>query len=262
MKRTVQKMALALLCVSFVSFAFAGGKKDKTAKKVVNTFSYDKSGVVSKGTAVSGDSAVITIAATSDMHGRIYPWEYAIDAPDDDAGFALTDTVVQKIKSEYPDTLLIDIGDSMQDNSAELFVDMDTHPMIQTMNFLGYDVWVPGNHEFNFGLDFLQRNFKNFDGRVVCSNIVYADSGKPYVLPYQIFDIEGIKVAVIGSTAPHVSTWEASAPEHFQNLDFLDPIECMKKTVQELEGKYDILVAAVHISRQGEYDQEGKTGAF
>ncbi|MCR5289022.1 MAG: 5'-nucleotidase C-terminal domain-containing protein [Treponema sp.] len=262
MKRTVQKMALALLCTSLVSFAFAGGKKDKAAKKVVNSFSYEKSGIVTKGKAGSGDTAVISIAATSDMHGRIYPWEYAIDAPDNDAGFALTDTVVQKIKSEYPDTLLIDIGDSMQDNSAELFVDMDTHPMIQALNFLGYDVWVPGNHEFNFGLDFLQRNFKNFEGRVVCSNISYADSGKPYILPYQIFDIDGVKVAVIGSTAPHVSTWEASAPEHFQNLDFTDPIESMKKTVKEIEGQYDILVAAVHISRQGEYDQEGKTGAF
>mgnify|MGYP002626260929 FL=1 len=266
MKKNGKKIVAGFLMLGAFGLAFAGGKKDSSAKKssskAIRNFSYDKSGVVTKGSATDADSVVISVAATSDMHGRIYPWEYAIDSPDTDAGFALTDTVVQQIRAQNPDTLLIDIGDSMQDNSAELFIDMDTHPMIQAMNFLNYDVWIPGNHEFNFGLNFLERNFLNFEGRVVCSNIEYADSKKSFVLPYQIFEINGVRVAVVGSTAPHISTWEASAPEHFQNLDFTDPIESLKKTVKEIEGQYDILVAAVHISRQGEYDAEGKTGAF
>lgn len=266
MKYTGKKVVAILLAICAVALVFAGGKKDVGAKKSgsqpVRNFSYEKSGELSKGAATTGNSAVISVAATSDMHGRIYPWEYAVDSPDNDAGFALTDTVVQQIQSQYPNTLLIDIGDNMQDNSAEIFLDMDTHPMIQAMNFLGYDVWVPGNHEFNFGLDFLERNISNFDGRVVCSNIKYADSGKSYVLPYQIYTIDGIRVAVVGSTAPHVSTWEASAPDHFQNLAFTDPIKSLQETVKEIQGKYDILVAAVHISRQGEYEEEGKTGAF
>ena len=269
MKRTVQKIAAALLISSAMTLTFAGGKKEKkevSAKKDVSkSFNYAKAvkaGELKKGTPADGDTVTISIAATSDMHGRIYPWEYAIDAPTNNTGFALTDTVVKQIKAQYPDTLLIDIGDSMQDNSSELFNDMDTHPMIQAMNILNYDVWVPGNHEFNFGLNFLERNFLNFNGRVICSNIKYADSGKSFVLPYQIYNIDGVRVAVIGATAPHIMQWEASAPEHYQNLDFTDPIEALKETVKDLEGKCDIRVAAVHISRNGEYDQEGKTGAF
>lgn len=265
MKKNAKHLVAIIAGATLVALAFAGGKKDVGAKKSsgkkARTFSYEMAEPITKGNSAQ-NSTVISLVATSDMHGRIYPWEYAIDSPDKDAGFALTDTVVQQIKKDYPETLLIDIGDNMQDNSAELFIDMDSHPMIQAMNFLDYDVWVPGNHEFNFGLDFLERNIKNFEGRVVCSNIKYEDSGKPYVPPYQIFVVNGVRVAVVGSTAPHVSTWEASAPDHFQNLKFTDPIVSLKEAVKELEGKYDILVGAVHISRQGEYEEEGKTGAF
>lgn len=262
MKRIMRIALTALVISSVVSFGFAGGKKDTTAKKTVSSFSYAKSGVVTKSEASNGDTATITIAATSDMHGRIYPWEYAIDASDNDAGFALTDTVVKEIKTQFPETLLIDIGDALQDNSAELFNDMDTHPMIQAMNYLGYDAWVPGNHEFNFGLSFLERNISSFEGRVICSNIKYADTGKDYVLPYQIFVVDGVRVALVGCVAPHISTWEASAPEHFQNLDFTDPISALKDTVKSIEGQYDILVGALHLSRQGEYECEGISGAF
>ena len=263
MIRVGKKLAAALVLTSAFVTVFASGKKDAPAKKgSIKAFSYEKSGVITKSQADGSDSAVISVVATSDMHGRIYPWEYAIDASANGAGFAQTDSVVKQIKEKYNNTLLIDIGDSMQDNSAELFIDNDVHPMVQAMNFLNYDVWVPGNHEFNFGLDFLERNFLGFDGRVVCSNIKYADSGKFFVLPYQIYEIDGVRVAVIGSTAPHVTTWEASAPEHFQNLDFTNPIDSLKETVKSIEGQYDVLVAAVHISREGEYEEEGKSGAF
>lgn len=54
--------------------------------------------------------------------------------------------------------------------------------MIQALNLLKYDVWVLGNHEFNYGLDILERNIKNFNGTVICSNIKYEDSGKDYTI--------------------------------------------------------------------------------
>ena len=269
MKRTVKLVLstalLAALTTTFVGCGTSDGvaKKDNGKKTVKSNFAYSKSGEITKGEAVTGDSVTISIAATSDLHGRIYPWSYATDSADNSGvGFAQTDTIVKEIKAEYPDTLLVDIGDSMQDNSAELFIDLDTHPMVQALNLLKYDVWVPGNHEFNFGLDFLERNLNNFDGRVVCANIKYADSGKDYVLPYQIYVIDGVRVAIVGATAPHIKQWEASNPEHFNNLDFTNPIDSLKETVKAIEGQYDLLVAAVHISRQGEYEEEGKTGAF
>ncbi|SJZ92594.1 2',3'-cyclic-nucleotide 2'-phosphodiesterase / 3'-nucleotidase [Cetobacterium ceti] len=205
------------------------------------------------------DEVTLTFAATSDMHGRIYPYEYAIDAEDKDAGFAKTNTVVKSLREQNPNLVLIDIGDTVQDNSAELFNHLDTHPMVEAMNDMNYDVWVLGNHEFNFEKDFIKRNIKNFKGSVVNANIKNEEDNSNFVLPYQLFDIEGVKVAVIGIIPPHVPMWEASAPEHFKGLKFEDPAPAVERTIKDLEGQYDVLVGAVHLGRKDEY---GATGAF
>jgi len=233
-----------------------------TATAKTSGFNYNRMGEVVKGEATDSDKVVLNIAATSDIHGRIYPYEYATDSPDSDAGYTLTYDVVKQIKANNPDTLLMDIGDVMQDNSAELFNDMDVHPMVEAMNYMGYDLWSLGNHEFNFGLSFLERNIEAFNGRVVSSNIVKTDGSGYFVNPYQIFVIDGVRVAVVGGIAPHVAQWEASTPDHFQGLDFENNIEALKKTIASIDGQYDVLVAAMHVGRNGEYEDEGTGGVF
>ncbi|MGL6153877.1 bifunctional metallophosphatase/5'-nucleotidase [Cetobacterium sp. SF1] len=205
------------------------------------------------------DEVTLSFAATSDVHGRIYPYEYAIDSEDKSAGFAKTNTIVKKLRAENPNLVLIDIGDTVQDNSAELFNHLETHPMVEAMNEMNYDVWVLGNHEFNFEREFINRNINNFKGSVVNANIKNEADDSHFVLPYQIFDIEGVKVAVVGIIPPHVPMWEASAPEHFKGLKFEDPAPAVERTIKDLEGKYDVLVGAVHLGRKDEY---GATGAF
>lgn len=229
--------------------------------KVVE-FNYIRSGDVIKGEEKNQDEITIAVAATSDVHGRIYAWEYATDALDNDAGYSMTYPILKELREEYPNALVIDIGDTVQDNSAELFNDLDIHPMVEAMNKMKYDVWVLGNHEFNFNLEFLQRNIEAFKGRVITNNIKYASDGRNYVLPYQIFVIDGVRVAVIGAVAPHIPLWEASSPEHYQGLNFTHPVKEMKRTIKELEGKYDVVIAALHASREGQYDNEGNGGAF
>lgn len=214
--------------------------------------------VIKKGEA-GPNEVVLDFAATSDVHGRIYPYEYGIDSKMEDQGYAKTYTIVKELREKNPNLVLIDVGDAVQDNSAELFNNLDTHPMVQAMNTMKYDVWVLGNHEFNFDKEFLLRNIKNFKGSVVSSNITNEKDGSKFVLPYQIFDIQGVKVAVVGGVPPHIPMWEASAPEHFKGLKFQDPKDAVKTTLEELKGKYDILVGAFHLGRQDEY---GKTGVF
>jgi len=212
--------------------------------------------LVQKGEA-GADEVTITLAATSDVHGRIYPYEYAIDSEDKDAGFAKTNTIVKDLREENPNMILIDVGDTVQDNSAELFNDLETHPMVEAMNEMDYDVWVLGNHEFNFEKEFITRNIKNFDGSVVNANIYNEADGSNFVQPYQIFEVEGVRVAVVGAIPPHVPMWEASAPDHFKGLEFEDPIVSVKKTVDLLDGQYDVLVGAFHLSRRDEYGMTG-----
>ena len=253
-------IAIVIMLTCFVTFAQAVPEFNTLTQ--VQPYDYAKSGEIVKSEDMGAEMVTIKIAATSDIHGRLYPWDYAIDAMDSDAGYSLTYGIIQEIRQDYPDLLLIDIGDIVQDNSSELFNDLDTHPMIQAMNTMKYDVWVPGNHEFNFGLDFLERNFDHFDGRVVCSNIIEKNTMDPFVLPCQIYVIHGVRVAVIGGIAPHVPLWEGSAPEHFQGLDFTNPIQAVKNTVDSIDGQYDVLVAAMHMSRHGEYEYANKGGVF
>ncbi len=123
---------------------------------------------------VSGD-VTITVLATSDLHGRIYPYEYAIDSEDSDAGLAKIQTVLKAEKAVSDNIILMDLGDTVQDNSAELFNDDPIHPMIDALNYMGFDIWTLGNHEFNFEKAFLMKNIDTFDGTVLAANIHTTD---------------------------------------------------------------------------------------
>ena len=227
--------------------------KGKQAESVSLTHS-----VITKGEA-GADEVTLNFAATSDVHGRIYPYDYAVTEEDPDAGFSKIYTIIKELKAKNPNTVLIDVGDTVQDNSAELFNDLETHPMIQAINYMNYDIWVLGNHEFNFDMGFLCRNINNFNGAVTVANIKKTADKSHFVLPYQLLNIEGVRVAVIGMVPPHIPVWEASSPSHFKGLEFEEPIQAAKETVASLKGQYDVLVGAFHVSRNGEY---GSKGAF
>lgn len=203
------------------------------------------------------DEQTIRVAATSDVHGRIYAYDYAIDAKDDDAGLAKVSTVVNSLRAENPNMILMDDGDTVQDNSAELFNDLEIHPMVEAMNSIGYDIWTLGNHEFNFEKEFIERNISNFNGTVLSSNIINKKDGSSFVNPYQIFNVNGARVAVIGVTPPYVPMWESSSPSHFKGLEFNEILKSVKETVKSLDGQYDILVGSFHMGREDEYGGAG-----
>lgn len=199
----------------------------------------------------------ITILGTADMHGRIYAYEYAIDEEDKDAGFAKITTLIKAEREKNPNLLLMDVGDTVQDNSAELFNDLPVHPMVEVMNDLKVDVWALGNHEFNFEKSFLERNIAAFKGTVLSANIYKEGTKDRFVDGHKVFNINGIRVAVIGMIPPHIPLWEASSPEHFAGLTFQNITEETEKAIKELDGQYDILVGAYHIGPEGEYGFDG-----
>jgi 2',3'-cyclic-nucleotide 2'-phosphodiesterase/3'-nucleotidase/5'-nucleotidase len=202
--------------------------------------------------AEDNSSVTVTILGTSDMHGRIYPWEYATASEKANNGFAKIQTLIKEEKAKNPNTILIDNGDTTQDNMAELFNDKATHPMVDALNYMGYDTWTLGNHEFNFGMDFLNKNMKSFKGKVLGANI-YKEDGTRFANPYTIIEKGGIRIAVVGIIPPHIPTWEAATPEHFKGLTFTDPVAEAKKAVKELQGKYDVLIGAMHLGDTAEY---------
>ncbi|WDV45351.1 5'-nucleotidase C-terminal domain-containing protein [Clostridiaceae bacterium M8S5] len=207
--------------------------------------------------ATESEGKTVTILQTADLHGRIYAYNYATDSVDSDAGLAKIKTLVKQEREKDPNALLIDCGDTIQDNSASLFHDLPVHPMIEVMNDMKYDVWAIGNHEFNFGLDIVEKNIKGFKGAVLSANIYKEGTNKRYIDAYKIFEVDGVRVAVIGMVPPYVPVWEASTPSHFKGLEFKPVLEETKKVIKELEGKYDVLVGAYHIGPDGEHGYEG-----
>ncbi|MGB3368432.1 MAG: 5'-nucleotidase C-terminal domain-containing protein, partial [Acidaminobacteraceae bacterium] len=203
------------------------------------------------------EEVMITILQTSDMHGRIYPHDYATDSNDLDAGYAKINTIIKEERSKNPNTILMDTGDTLQDNSADLFNDLPIHPMVQAMNSMNYDVWTIGNHEFNFELDFLKKNIEAFEGDVLASNIYKKGTDERWIAPYVIKEIDGVRVAIVGMLPPYIPTWEASSPSHFAGLEFTGVLEETGKVLKELEGKYDVLIGAYHVGPEGEHGYEG-----
>lgn len=111
----------------------------------------------------------LRVLATSDLHGMFVPWDYALDAEDPLGSMAKLATAIKEQRDEH--TLLIDAGDTIQDNMADLFLADEVHPMIACMNALGYEVGVTGNHEYNFGMDVVRKTVASFSGTVLTGNV-------------------------------------------------------------------------------------------
>ena len=202
------------------------------------------------------ETVTITILESSDLHGSIASYDYAVDAPTANTGLARVASVVKAEREKDPDLLLLDCGDSIQANMISLFNGDVVHPMINAMNFVGYDVWELGNHEFNYDFDMLERAISFFEGDVLIANAYNAD-GTRWQKPYSIFEVKGVKVGIFGIDAPHITQWEASAPSHYNNMTFTTPMEETGNMVAELRDQVDVLIGLVHYGRDGEYGTPG-----
>jgi 2',3'-cyclic-nucleotide 2'-phosphodiesterase/3'-nucleotidase/5'-nucleotidase len=208
------------------------------------------------GTVWAADQVNITILGTSDLHGRIYSWDYAIDTEEKASGLAKVATAVKEARAQNPNLILVDNGDANQDNMIDLFNGDKVPPMVAAMNAIKYDAIGLGNHEFNYGLDFLNRIIKGSKAPAISANI-YQENGKRLVKPYVIIKRSGVKVALIGMTTPHIPRWEATTPDNFKGLTFTDPVQETKKVLAELKGKADVFIGVMHMSVDPEYGVDG-----
>ena len=149
----------------------------------------------------------ITLLATSDIHGRSMPWDYAVDGPNLTGSLTQLYTIIKDIRKDHPNTILLENGDLIQDNSAELFNDQPQSPMMVAVNEMGYEAWTYGNHEFNFGLDVLDKVSSQFNGARLAGN-VYKENGERYLPAYTIIEREGVKIGVIGMVTPLITEYE------------------------------------------------------
>lgn len=231
-------------------------------KKITRRTFLQAAGVSAAAAAVAGGAPAasaclwplqmdLQILATSDTHGRFLPWDYAANKADTSGSVAQQAAAIAQRRT--PSTIVVDAGDTIQGNSAELFLQDEMHPMSAGMNAIGYDVWVTGNHEFNFGMDTLKRVIAQQKAKVLVGN-VYAPDGTPLADGYTILNKQGVKVGVIGMVTPNIIRWDS---KNLEGWTVTNPVDECRKLTKQLRGQVDVLLGVMHMDPESEYGVYG-----
>lgn len=205
--------------------------------------------------AMAAEPVNITILGTSDLHGTFVPWDYSTDTENLAGSLSQIATQVHKVRAQQPNVILVDAGDTIQGNFVETFKNDKSSPMILGFNALDYDVWVMGNHEFDFGLKALATPLSQFKGTALAGNILW-DSGKPYLPAYKIVERQGVKIGIIGMDTPMTAEF-AKGTDRIDGLTFTDPVQAVKKVIQQIHGQVDAIVLVAHMGIDNENQRPG-----
>lgn len=220
-----------------------------------NTSVSDNTSAEASTSAPDSMTKTVTVLQTSDIHGFLNAWDYSSDSPAAN-GLSKEAALIKKERETDPFALLIDTGDSFQGNMVERFRHDEIPAQVAAVNYLKYDAYVLGNHDFNYEFDSLLNAIDKMEADVLSANIRKQD-GSYFVHPYIIKEIEGVKVAIIGFTTPQVPSWESSNPDHYDNMTFTDPITEVEGLLEEVESQADIIILAAHDGRNPENESSG-----
>ncbi len=202
--------------------------------------------------AANGDIHNVTILGTSDLHGHFMPWDYSTDKLNLSGSLSQIATKVKTIRQEQPNVILVDAGDTIQGNFVETFKDEAIDPMMLGFNEMKYDVWVLGNHEFDFGLKVLNRSLTQFKGRSLAGNIQRPD-GNPFLPGYTIIERGGIKIGVIGMDTPMTQVF-AEGTNRLEGMTFTNPTLEVQKIIKQIDPQVDAIVLVAHMGIENEND--------
>ena len=195
------------------------------------------------------ERARVTILATTDLHGRVFPINYGTNQPAAE-GLARVATRVRAARKEAPDLLLVDCGDTIQGTPLAYYHNRINNepvdPMMLAMNALGYTSMTLGNHEYNFGLPVLHKARGEARFPWLSANTLRSGTDEPAFTPYVVREVAGVRVGILGLTTPAIPSWEN--PTHFAGLAFIDPVASARRWVEVLrtQERVDVVVAAVH----------------
>ncbi|MGL4673342.1 MAG: metallophosphoesterase, partial [Wohlfahrtiimonas sp.] len=207
--------------------------------------------------------AQLKILATTDLHAHVTNYDYYRDEVLADFGLIGLADAIQDIRANHPNTLLVDNGDFLQGNPIGNYLRdyslENMHPIVRIMNELKYDVGTLGNHEFDFGIEFLEKIMGDIQYPIVNANIV-DDQNQSWIQPYVILDkaitldsgeVKTIKIGVIGALPPQVAMWNhkvfADHAETNQQLFVNDIIETTKFYISKMrEEGTDLVIVLAH----------------
>ena len=199
--------------------------------------------------AASTGPVTLIVAATSDIHGRARGWNYDLDAPDSAVGLARAATIVDSLRGVAGDhVVLVDAGDIIQGNAlafvAALVSAPDApHPVIAAMNAMRYDAAAVGNHEFNYGVPFLERTMRQANFPLLAAN---ARRGTNRAFPaWHLVDRGSVKVGIVGATTPGSMVWDRDNLRG--RIQIGDIVPAVREAVGEARAAgADVVVVAMH----------------
>ncbi|CAM8312981.1 bifunctional 2',3'-cyclic-nucleotide 2'-phosphodiesterase/3'-nucleotidase [Morganella morganii] len=209
---------------------------------------------------VNAATVDLRVMETSDIHSNLIDFDYFKDKPTEQFGLVRTAGLIKAAKGEATNAVLVDNGDLIQGSPlADYMVskglnDGEAHPAHKLMNTMGYTVGNFGNHEFNFGLDYLKKAIAGADFPYVNANIIDEKTGKNLFTPYIIVDTpvkdrDGkehvIKIGYIGFVPPQILIWDKANLEGKVRVN--DITETAKKFVPQMKAEgADLIVAIPH----------------
>jgi 2',3'-cyclic-nucleotide 2'-phosphodiesterase/3'-nucleotidase len=211
--------------------------------------------------------AHLRLMETTDIHVAVLPYDYYADKPNDTMGLARTASLIDGIRAVAVNSMLIDNGDFLQGNPMGDYIayergmkEGDVHPVIKGMNVLDYACSTLGNHEFNYGLDFMFKVLNGANFPFVCANLTKGKlvsnprDDELFLKPYIILDRKlkdgageehPIRIGLIGFVPPQIMIWDS------KNLEgkamTRDIVQAAKAWVPQMrEEGADIVVALSH----------------
>lgn len=198
------------------------------------------------GMTMMAQTQTIKILVTSDVHGRLFPYDFLEDQPGGHSLASVHQRVESIRSSGQGDVILLENGDLMQGTPEAFYsaymANEGKSLFARVLNYMKYDAMTIGNHDIECGPKVYNRLAADMDMPLLGGNVIDVRTGNPYFRPYTILHKSGLKIAVLGLTTTGVPNW--LPPALWANMDFQDMVDAAKfwvNKIQEVEQPHAII---------------------
>lgn len=200
----------------------------------------------------------LVLMGTTDLHGWILPYDYYTGQRTDNGLAALAPLIDSVRAANARRTVLVESGDLLQGNPMDFvyrrLAEGEDHPLVRAMNLVGYDAAAIGNHEFNYGIEHLERSAAGARFPFISANIYRAGTDQHAYRPYTIVErtVGGrtVRIGITAVTPPGVLIWDRDNVQG--RLDFREIVSSVRPVVARMRGEgADIVMVAAHSGLEG-----------
>jgi 2',3'-cyclic-nucleotide 2'-phosphodiesterase (5'-nucleotidase family) len=209
----------------------------------------------------------LVLMGTTDLHGWILPYDYYTGQRTNN-GLAALAPLIDSVRAANPErTVLVESGDLLQGNPMDFvyrrLAEGEEHPVVRAMNLVGYDAAAIGNHEFNYGIEHLQRSAASARFPFISANIFRAGTAehayRPYAMVERTVGGRTVRIGITAVTPPGVLIWDRDNVQG--RLDFREIVSSVRPVVARMRADgADIVMVAAHSGLEGSSYDTAATG--